>query len=48
MHGSTNDETQRQNMEDLAQRILALERWVSCQEGEIRGLKGRIEELERR
>ena len=36
---SANDEVQEQNMEDLARRIVGLERWVSRQEGEIRGTK---------
>jgi hypothetical protein len=35
-------------MEDLAERIVTLERWISRQEGETKGLKGRVEELERR
>ena len=35
-------------VEDLAARVSALERRVSRQEGDIRGLGGKVEELERR
>ncbi len=36
------------NLEDLARRIADLETRASRQEGEMKGLRGRIEELERR
>jgi uncharacterized coiled-coil protein SlyX len=45
---NASDEVQQQNMEDLAERIVTLERWISRQEVQIKGLKGRVEELERR
>lgn len=45
---SKEDEVLKMNLEDLAKRIVALENFISVQQGEIRGLKGRVESLERR
>lgn len=45
---ATDNDVLMRNMEDLAQRVANLEMRVTRQEGELKGLKGKVEELERR